>query len=118
MQLAGAANIVATLWPVGDAHGALFVDELYGELVERSGTVDLAEVVHTVRTRLRSMERAAVLERVAALRTRTADAVARFALERFARDVRAGGARPFEDPYEWAPYFVLGRSQLTLAEVA
>jgi CHAT domain-containing protein len=117
MQLAGAANIVATLWPVGDAHGAVFVDELYAELASSSGTVDLAEVVHSVRAQLRTLPRAAVLERVAALRARTSDAVARFALERFARDVRAGGERPFEDPYEWAPFFVLGRSQLTIAEV-
>ena len=116
MQLGGASSIVATMWPVGDGEGAVFVDELYRELGERSGTVDLAEVLHTVRERLRAMPRDAALERVATLRAETSDPVARFALERFARDIRAGDELPFGDPYDWAPYFVLGRSEITIEE--
>lgn len=117
LQLAGAASVVGTLWPVGDAQGAVFIDELYGELAGRSGVVNLVDVVHTVRERLRSMPREAALARVAGLRAQAADPVARFALERFARDVDAGDERPFGDPYEWAPFFVTGRSEITIEEV-
>ena len=44
------------------------------------------------------------------------EAAARFALERFARDVSTGDELPFGDPYDWAPYFVLGRSEITIEE--
>ena len=74
--------------------------------------------MHACASRLRAIPHDAVLARVTALREQTSDAVARFALERFARDVRAGEELPFADPYEWAPYFVLGRSEVTIEVVA
>ena len=117
LQLAGVASVVATMWPVGDAQGAIFVDELYGELARRSGVVDLVGVVHAVRERLRAMSRETVLTRVAGLRAQTADPAARFALERFARDVGTGDELPFGEPYEWAPFFVSGRSKITIEKV-
>ena len=49
VQLAGAASVVATLWPVGDAESALFVDELYGELARCSGAATWSRSSHRAR---------------------------------------------------------------------
>ena len=117
LQLAGAASVIATLWPVGDAQSALFVDELYTELARCRGLVNLAEVVHTVRTRFRRMSRDTALAHVGELRAHTSNPIARFALERFIQDLTAGAEHPFADPYDWAPFFVSGRSRIRNEEL-
>jgi hypothetical protein len=80
--------------------------------------VDLVDVLHTVRKRMRTMAPEVALARVKALRERTTDPVARFALERFARDMSRSDGPPFADPYDWAPFFVSGASRVVVEEVS
>ena len=109
MQLAGAATVVGTLWPVGDALGALFVDMLYERLVaHRGGDVDLAELVQSTREHLRVLPRDAAVAAIDALRRATTDPMARFALEAFREEVAARDGAPFADAYDWAPFFTPG----------
>jgi hypothetical protein len=109
MQLAGASTVIGTLWPVGDALGALFVDMLYERLVaHRGGDVDLAELVQSTREHLRGLPRDAAVAAIDALRRATTDPMARFALEAFREEVAARDGAPFADAYDWAPFFTTG----------
>jgi hypothetical protein len=115
MQLAGASTVVATLWPVGDALGALFVDMLYAGLAERAadgGDVDVAALVQATRDELRTLGRDAAVDRIDALRRATSDPIARFTLEAFCADVTRRNETPFYDPYDWAPFFATGTGHL------
>jgi CHAT domain-containing protein len=117
MQLAGAATVVGTLWPVGDALGALFVDMLYARLAERrGGDVDLAELVHATREDLRALPRDVAVAAVDALRRATSDPIARFALEAFRDEVATRDGPPFADPYDWAPFFTTGTGRARVPE--
>ncbi len=113
MALAGAATVVGTLWPVGDALGALFVDMLYARLAEpREGDTDLAALVHATRTELRTLAREAAVAAIDGLRAETTDPIARFTLEAFREDVAARPGAPFADPYDWAPFFTTGTGRV------
>ena len=63
------------------------------------------------------MSRETAVDRAAELRAWTTDPVARFALERFIRDLRAGDKQPFGEPYVWAPFFVSGTGKVMIEEV-
>jgi CHAT domain-containing protein len=109
MQLAGASTVIGTLWPVGDALGALFVDMLYARLAdERGREADLAELVQRTRQDVRALPRNAAVAAIDALREATSDPMARFALEAFREEVAARDGPPFADPYDWAPFFATG----------
>jgi CHAT domain-containing protein len=109
MQLAGAATVIGTLWPVGDALGALFVDMLYERLAAyRGGDVDVAELVQSTREHLRVLPRDAAVATIDALRRATTDPMARFALEAFREEVAARDGAPFADAYDWSPFFTTG----------
>jgi tetratricopeptide (TPR) repeat protein len=115
MRLAGAATVVGTLWPVGDALGALFVDMLYARLAEhRGGEVDLAELVQSTREDLRALPREAAGAGIDALRRATVDPIARFTLEAFGAEVAARPGLPFADAYDWAPFFTTGTGRASV----
>jgi hypothetical protein len=111
--LAGVPVIVATAWPIGDATTTLFVDALYELLASVKGPCDIASAVSDTRRLLRDMSREAAAERLAAVRAPVAVGVD------FERDVavarlRGGDPFPFEHPYEWASFHVLGRGAVDL----
>jgi CHAT domain-containing protein len=116
MRLAGVANTIATLWPVGDVEGALFMHEFYAALGQCEGVVDLHGLLNDVRVRFRTMSRDAALESISALRDMASDPIARFVLERFREQLPNRPAQPFAKPYAWAAFFVSGVGKLIIGD--
>ena len=115
LDLAGVRSVVCTGWPVPDALAVLFADEFY--LRALSGDASALDVVGAVRqaaAALRTMDRTDAAERVDRLAARAADAAARFRLRAYAKHLRAGPPRPFEDPFDWGAFFVTGAANVTL----
>ena len=108
LQLAGAAAVVSSLWPVEEETAAVFADLFYQALAgarTAGGPVDVLTLVHLTRHRLRTLTRddaAAILRR---LRERATDPLTRFRLEG-----RIAGLddAPFSHPSEWAAFQVTG----------
>jgi CHAT domain-containing protein/tetratricopeptide (TPR) repeat protein len=100
---AGAAAVIACLWPVGDQAAAVFMEAFYGTLTDRreSGRVDLREALDDAR---------------AALRRWLAESSGEAGRLRNGRDLapaqrEAGAAMPspeVTDALVWAPFVVLG----------
>jgi len=116
LQLAGVRTVITSLWLVDEVLAALFFDLFYEALVSRSGVVDVAAVLHEVRRRVADMSRDEAATRVERLADQGSTALERALLSARALKLRRGGARPFEHPFDWAAFHVLGETVIELPE--
>jgi CHAT domain-containing protein len=110
LQLAGVSTVVCSLWPVGDALTAFYVDLFYRTLAEAPRPADVGSVVRNVGRRLRRMKRERAVALLNRLRRQTASPDARFLLEAYAGQIAAGEPYPFRHPYDWAAFYATGMS--------
>ncbi len=114
LQLAGARSVVATLWPISDALTALQVDLFYELMAASEGEViDLAAIIRQLGERVRTMEVDDAQSRLARLRAGTDDPLARITLEAYAAGLAERGPLPFEHPFDWATFHVVGAGEAT-----
>lgn len=118
LQLAGAATVVCSLWPVGDALTALYVDLFYRTLAKAPQPVDVGRVMRQVGRRLRRMKRERAVVLLNRLRRHTASPRSRFLLEGFAARVAAGEPHPFQHPYHWGAFYATGANQIQFRQGA
>jgi hypothetical protein len=111
---AGVRTVICTGWKVNDALSALAVDMLWSRIVAaRATTFDVAALVSSVRRALATMPRDEAANRVRSMRASAPTPRSRFALEAYATALQAGPERPFEHPYDWGAFFVVGEPLLT-----
>jgi CHAT domain-containing protein len=118
LQLLGVPTIVCSLWPVSDELATLYVDLFYDALVKAPQPIDVAALAHSVAERLRTMRKKEAEARLNRLKQLPLDPLVRFRLEERAHAVANGGEFPFGQPYEWAAFYVIGRSKVSLEEDA
>ena len=87
--------------------------DLYERLTSVEGPCDIASAVSDTQRLLRNMSRETAAGRLAVMRSPVATAID------FERDVavarlRGGDSFPFQHPYEWASFHVLGRGAVEL----
>lgn len=111
LQLAGASTVLSSLWPVAEETAAVFADLFYAALARVGSRVDVLELVHDTRHRLRAMTRDEAAQILTRLRSEAHDPVTRFRLE--AR-ISTLDPEPFAHPYEWAAFHVTGAPLLEL----
>lgn len=117
LQLAGAATIVCSLWPVGDALTALYVDLFYRTLTQAAQPVDVGSVVREVGLLLRRMTREQAVVLLNTLKQQTVSPHGRFHLEAFAvRVAAADEPYPFSHPYDWAAFYATGTSRILFTQ--
>lgn len=114
--LAGAASVVATMWPVSEPLACLYAHLFYGELARRAGdgTVPLSTVARTAGRRLRKLTADEARGLCRAIGSRCGDPWAAFALEAFAHSLAERGEHPFARPFDWAAFYVTGAGRLTV----
>ncbi len=101
---AGADGVLATLWPVNDVSTVILMEDMYRGLLDEglSRSAALRRAKHTLRT----MPRRVVEQRLSAMN---------LAADTLTRSSRAGAPvaqrpddHPFEHPYYWAPFILVG----------
>ena len=112
LQLAGVSTIISSMWPVSDALSALYVDLFYRALARARQPANVAAIVRHVSRRLRHITKDKAVLLVNRLRRQTASPRVRFMLEAFAAGLKRGARYPFQDPYDWAAFYVTGASKL------
>ena len=112
-ELAGARNVVATMWPVSEPVATLWADLFYAELAARAGDpeIDLAAVVRATGRRMRELDVTEATDRLLALAAGAGDGWAAMTLEAFAYGL---GERPFEHPWHWASFYLSGAGSVAL----
>jgi CHAT domain-containing protein len=114
LQLAGARSVVATLWPVSDALTALQVDLFYELMAASEGAViDLAAIIRQLGEQVRTMGIDEAQSRLDRLRAGSDDPLARITLEAYGAGLPERGPRPFQHPYDWATFHVVGAGEAT-----
>jgi len=117
LRIAGAATVIATLWPVSDLAALVFARLFYRRLVgvgDAAPRVDVAALVNGCRADIARIERDDALSLLDPIAGATADRVARAQLEAALGELRAGPGRPFAHPYHWAAFAVFGCEVLEL----
>jgi CHAT domain-containing protein len=115
LELAGVASVVTAAWPIHEKLALLFASLFYDGIGSSEGRIDVANLVHESRQRLRSMTSEEAAGRLAAVRQRTGDSTARFRLEAFEYELKSGPDRPFTTPLDWAAFFLTGAPKLAAA---
>jgi tetratricopeptide (TPR) repeat protein len=116
--LAGSRSVVVSLWKVDDTATALLMDRFYQNLLGRregmKGPLTKAEALAEAKSWLRTLSRAEALKRGAEL----VEGVERAPQARLDRPpepprpaagVKDEAARPYEHPYYWAAFVLIGR---------
>ncbi|HYO90363.1 MAG TPA: CHAT domain-containing protein, partial [Pyrinomonadaceae bacterium] len=116
LQLAGVSTIICSLWPVSDALTTFYVDLFYEALVQAAPQVNIAALIRDINARLRQMKKDEAIALLDQLRRRSSDSMARITLEIFIEEVKEGDGLPFQNPYDWAAFYVTGTGDITFAK--